>query len=173
MVDLGLPGTGLAYVYGINDSGVVVGSWLRDESTALPFKWSKEEGLTELNLLGGTNGEAFAINDQGEIIGYVVADNVIVGMKWAGRRAWRLPSLPNGVQSQPRALNNSGLVVGGDTLSSGDPVAVRWQTTRRVELLPLGGRPGNASDVNDRGAVVGSWNGSNAWHAFLWEPGRH
>ncbi|HYQ46318.1 MAG TPA: hypothetical protein VER11_30320 [Polyangiaceae bacterium] len=173
MVDLGLPGSGLAYVYGINDSGVVVGSWLQEDFTARPFKWSKDEGLTELSLLGGTNGEAFGINNEGQIVGYVVADNAVVGMKWAGRHAWRLASLPDGVQSVPKAINKPGLIVGGDTLTSGDPVAVRWETTKRVERVPLGGRPGAANDVNDRGAVVGSWNGSIAWHAFLWEPGRH
>ena len=137
------------------------------------FKCSKAEGLTELSLLGGTNGEAFGVNNDGEIVGYVVADNAVVGMKWAGRRAWRLPSLPDGVQSVPKALNKAGLVVGGDTLTSGDPVAVQWETTRRVERVPLGGHPSAANDVNDHGAIVGSWNGSNAWHAFLWEPGRH
>jgi probable HAF family extracellular repeat protein len=172
MVDLGLPGAGLAYLYDINDAGVVVGSWLQEDFSAVPFKWTREEGPTELDMLGGSNGEAFGINDQGEIVGYVVANNAAVGMKWTARRAWRLASLPDGVQSLPKTLNKSGLVVGGDTLSSGDPVAVQWLNPKRVERLPLAGRPSNATDINDCGEVVGSWNGSNAWHAFLWQPGK-
>jgi probable HAF family extracellular repeat protein len=170
MVDLELPGTGLGYPYDINDSGVVVGTWIQSTNRGVPFKWSKAEGLTELDLLGGTSGKAASINNRGEIVGFVVIDRQIVAVRWTAQGTARMASLPNRVEPMPHAINRGGLVVGDDTTDS-ELLAVQWASNDRVAPLPLGG-PADSSawDVNDCGEVVGSYATANTWHAYLWEP---
>ena len=78
MQDLGTLGGTLGYVGSkadpgnggaINNRGQVVGtSNLAGDLTHHPFLWN-EGSLTDLGTLGGDNGEAYRINDAGEIVG--------------------------------------------------------------------------------------------------------
>jgi len=78
MNDLGTLGGTLGYVGSkadpgnggaINNRGQVVGtSNLAGDLTHHPFLWN-EGSLTDLGTLGGDNGEAYRINDAGEIVG--------------------------------------------------------------------------------------------------------
>ncbi len=173
----GRPGIDFVSLSGINDYGVVVGTWVGGGG---PFKWTKEEGLTTLDLLGGRSGEATAINNLGEIVGFVFDGNELFGVKWTACGASRLARLPNrvpqdafhGLETTARAINDRGAVVGNDS-TNGQFVAIQWESTTRVAPLPLGAISSSASDVNDCGYVVGIFEPApNVSHPYLWQPAR-
>lgn len=63
--DLGtLPGRSASAANDINDSGQVVG-----DSQYRPFIWTSDDGMQDLGTLGGSVGHAWAINDDGQIVG--------------------------------------------------------------------------------------------------------
>jgi len=182
MVELDLPGVSYASLTGFNDSGVIVGGWVKEGSSyTMPFRWTKSEGGTELDLLGGSRGEATAINEQGDIVGFIY-DTKVVAVKWSGTRAVRLRSLPDReehypigqIESFPRAINRRGFIAGSDTTDS-DLTAIQWTSPNHVERLPLGAIQSDAFDLNNRGDIVGGYfaAGMADWHGFLWEPRGH
>jgi len=181
MVEVDLPGVSEASVTGFNDSGEIVGGWVKAGSPyTMPFKWTKEAGGTALDLLGGTRGEATDINAQGQIVGFVY-DSKVVAVKWARGRGVRLGDLPDRehhypisqIESFPRAINRRGVIAGSDTTDS-DLTAVQWVAEDRVDRVPLGAIQSDAFDINECGDIVGGYfaSGMSDWHGFLWEPGR-
>ncbi|HKO51741.1 MAG TPA: hypothetical protein VJV79_28720 [Polyangiaceae bacterium] len=172
MVDLGLPEGDFAYLHGINDSEVVIGAWVVNNGPAQPFKWTREEGPSALDLLGGISGEAYDINARGEIVGYIYDQQQFVAVKWAGDRAWRVADLPGPSDAYPRAINQRGVIAGGDTTNSGS-TAIRWTSSDRVERLSIDAIQSDAFAINDSGAIAGDRllsDQTSAWRAFLWEP---
>jgi len=178
MVDMGpseRPG-GPLIVSGINDFGVVVGTWA---SHGGPFKWTKEEGLTMLDLMGNNYGEANAINNLGEIVGFInegscrpMALCTELAVKWTDCGSSRLARTPNQEFTVASGINDRGVVVGAD-FTYPNRIAIEWQSATHVAPLPLGQFMSDASDVNDCGDVVGSFRtllGDD--HSFLWQPAR-
>ena len=153
---------------GINDSGVVVGFW---RSRRGAFKWSKEDGMTELDISGGYWLIATGINNQGEVAGAVVENGEVVGVKWTGSEIVRLPSpLPNGEENRPVAINDRGAIAGNGRWTY---TAVEWDPTLRVSLFPLDGVGNGASGLNNCGDVTGHyWAECRVQHAVLWRAER-
>ncbi len=83
-----------------------------------------------------------------------------------------LGTLPGGVSSEARAINNRGDVVGVSTDATGATHAVLWRNGRIADLGTLGGVSSEPLAINARGQVVGiSTTASGEAHAFLWERG--
>jgi len=190
MVALDLPQG--AEAWDINDSGMVVGI-LRSGVVVIgtttttvirPFKWTKEGGLTELDLLGGTQGFAYGINNKGEIVGDVLIDDESVGVKWSDCGAQRLASTPGEVGSIAYAINDRGLIVGNTRFPRSNTElptnqATEWDSTLRARLLPLQAVESGVGDVNECGDVVGyrvakacPVRGRCEYRSFLWQPER-
>ena len=78
-----------------------------------------------------------------------------------------------GTASVARAINDRGQVVGESTINSGENHAFIWENRR---MRDLGLFPGDlfaaASDINNRGQVVGAGAADFSPHALLWENGR-
>jgi probable HAF family extracellular repeat protein len=78
-----------------------------------------------------------------------------------------------GTASVARAINDRGQVVGESTINSGENHAFIWENGR---MRDLGLFPGDlfaaASDINNRGQVVGAGAADFSPHALLWENGR-
>jgi probable HAF family extracellular repeat protein len=98
--------------FGINDHDEVVGS---GGSPLRPFYWRGSTGMVLMRTLGGTNGEAFAINNSGAIAGdSQTPSGLYHATLWSGHNAFPqdLGTLPGGTTSSAKAINASGQVVG-------------------------------------------------------------
>jgi len=112
--------------YGINDSGWVVGR--SNGGVGSPVIWMNGVNATNLGTLGGTDGYAFAVNNNGQAVGYS-SDS-------SGRRHaffWQngvMTQLPGGFSSAiAYGINDSGVAVG-----VADQKAVSWTSGQMTDL---------------------------------------
>lgn len=150
MNDLGTLAGGWTEAHGINNSGQVVGYSVLSSSVAA-FSW--ENGLmSNLESLSG-NSRGYAINEKGQIIGYVDS----IAFMWEDGTVTSLGTLGGGY-SFAWDISNTGWIVGEFGVSGSPSHAFLW--TDGV-MTDLGG--GIAEAINDTGQVVGSFG--------LWENG--
>ena len=153
------------------------------------FIWDSAAGMTELGTLGtGQDSAAYAINEQGQVIGYSYKDTTTPGgcqtlelstaVLDMGAFIWDrqhgLQDLGNfgGTCTFASAINNRGQVVGASN-TSGDLYArpFIWENGIMRDLGgSLGGLGASATRINELGEVVGSANlpGEATFHATLW-----
>ena len=161
----------------------------------LGFIW--QNGImTPLRTLGGTNGQAAAINDSGQVAGYSETSTAdpscpapqVLQFRptvWTAGHAKALPLYPGDTEGAAFWMNNSGEVVGASGVCAPyDPRyalplqprhAVVWRDGKPVDLGNLGGQFQNAAfAINDLGQIVGGSDiaGETYQHAFLWQNGR-
>lgn len=122
--------------------------------------------IRDLGTLGGSTSESVAINDLGQIAGSSAAtDGSTHAFIWALGRGMRDLGMGTAVD-----INNLGQVVGNDA----GRVFLWAPRTGRRDLGTLGGLSAKATDMNDRGQIVGSidvTDGPNVVsHAFRWDP---
>jgi probable HAF family extracellular repeat protein len=150
---------GLEIATDINGSGQVVGQ----TPGRRPALWNNGS-LVELT---DSPGQAFGINDAGQVVGTYLAPS-------GEQRAflWIAGTLTDlGVaneKSEARAINNRGQVVGW-VQSGGVTRPVIWDAGTRTELPNLGGSFGMAVDISNNGTILGS--GSFTWggpRAVVW-----
>jgi probable HAF family extracellular repeat protein len=159
----------------------------------LGFAW--QNGVMQpLPTLGGTNGFATGVNNEGEIVGWAentVHDPTCVAPQVLQFRAvvWgpdpgqirQLPPLRGDTVSAATALNDHGQVVGISGICDravgrfSAIHAVFWQNGKPIDLGSLGGVAWNTPmAINEQGDIVGFANdsaaagGHFAAHAFLW-----
>jgi probable HAF family extracellular repeat protein len=133
---------------------------------------------TDLGTFGGQQtlqgeGEAWGLNDKGQIVGWA---GVVVGQTWEPRAVrWDTATrtfidLGAGNDSCALGINNLGWIVGTASLSNAR--AFFWDPASPTpQILPnnLGGTQSWANKINDQGQVVGYAETSEAGyvHAFL------
>ena len=214
-LDIGKPGLGgpNSVPFGVNDRFQAVGEaettasdpngedfcgfkalGLPSSGTCLPFLW--QNGVMHpLPTLGGSNGAANMINNQGQAAGLAETSTAdpncpapqvlqFVPVLWEKGKIQALPTVAGDLDGLALAVNESGQAVG----ASGDcaafnPVlyfslqplhALLWQNGNATDLGNFGGTghgSGNlALNLNNRGQVVGSSDlpGDTVSHAFLW-----
>lgn len=174
------PGFVAATAYGINASGQVVGevSGASDGNTVIdPFLYTPGIGMTSLGPVIGT-GQAFAINNSGQIAGIFWPNNVAF-LYTPGIGVTNLGTL-GGQNSFAYAMNNVGQVVGSAYTAAG-PVGPgdafiysNGVMTDLNSLLPpnSGWVLQSAWGINDSGQIAGNGvNPQGQVHAFLLDIG--
>lgn len=211
IVDLGTLGGYASAANAVNSRGQVVGAALNavpeDPNIAgifngLPaaqqvraFLWQGAM-MHDLGTLGGSNAQATAINERGDVSGFSGTNNdnvindatgspTIHPFLWKNGRMQDLGSL-GGTFATPGSFNAGGPFgrvmnahgqVAGTSFLPGDVSwhAFLWSNGHMIDLGTLGGSNSEAVSLNDRGQVVGRAYVQDTplvRHGFLWEKGR-
>jgi probable HAF family extracellular repeat protein len=170
---------------------------LPSSGTCLPFLWQNGV-MSPLATLGGPNGAANMINNQGEVAG--LAETAIKDPKcpapqvlqfepviWEKGQVQKLPTIHGDPDGAAFGINDNGQVAGasGDcttfntnTLVNLQPLhALLWQKSTVTDLGSLGGTGKGmgilAFNLNNRAQVVGfsDIKDDQYFHAFLWSKG--
>jgi probable HAF family extracellular repeat protein len=142
---------------------------------SLPVIWEDGKAQPLPTVDHEPDGFAFAINDQGQAVGYSgTCTRALHAVLWEGGTAFPLPGIGRGGIAQ--GINNQGQIV-GLVGSPGTFFAALWQNGAVGAVTNLGTLPGDfaalATGINSRGQVVGSTlDSSGNWsHAFIWQDG--
>jgi len=205
ITDIGAPGLGTpglegpnSEAYGINEKGEAAGGAETSSPDrngedfcgygtgpqCLAFVW-RDGVMTPLPTLGGNNGEAGLINNQGGVAGN--AENTIMDstcgpaaapqkfqekpVVWKDGEIEELPTFPGDPDGWAFGINDNNQVVGASGICSAlneDTVvyilsrhALFWDNGKMIDIGGLGGEgtvgPGNiAGEINNQGQVVGT-----------------
>lgn len=186
IVDLGVLGSDYtSLAYGINSSGMVVGSSIFsfNPDVQRPFLWipSTPNGTSGAKIAlerprEHNNCVATGINDAGQIVGFCYDSHWgNIGLLWdKDRRLVDVPRLTGGLLSDVMRINNAGQMVGylrgtgqSRTWRFWDPIkgATNIPTLSGAEFMSL-------YDVNEKGEVVGEakfGSSSDQRRAYLWD----
>jgi probable HAF family extracellular repeat protein len=185
---------------GINDSGEAVGmSETADPDpngedicgfgthlTCVPFLW-RDGHMSALPTLGGNNGQASAINNRGEVVGFAedgavdstcpagtTNNRIALPALWERGTAKALPLVGNDPDGFAFGINDRGQAVGYSGNCIAATHAVMWKDNTAFVLQDLGGSGSNfAYVINNRGQIagqVGSADGTT-FYAAVWLDG--
>jgi probable HAF family extracellular repeat protein len=210
-IDIGTHGLGgpNSTAFGVNELGQAVGQaetsannsedfcgfnayGFPSSTVCLPFLWQGGV-MTQLPTLGGDNGFASMINNQGEVAGIAETGspdptpgcpvNQFEPVVWAKGEIHPLPPYPGDSDGVAAWINDNGEVAGasgicgsfnpGSGLYLVESHAVVWQNGKPIDLGNLGsnGIPGagnHACAINNRGQAVGHTTSNASTVAFLW-----
>lgn len=168
----GTYGAGWSFCYGINDNNEVVGVQSTGSSSdpVHPyggFRWSIDGGMVSIQPSGWMSCECKGISDDGVIVGNV-SQSVVADPGIGGVRGFVLGRTGGTTIIEPPApyvrtwctdINNTGLVVGGATPTTGAGCAFRYDvgtSTMNCAAPPSGYSSWNIWEINDSGVACGS-----------------
>jgi probable HAF family extracellular repeat protein len=138
----------------INDFGVTVGISYLSSGIRHGFVY-RNGAMSDLGSLGGYSG-ALGINRGGTAVGFSSdsPDGFQRAVIWANNS---ILDISNGFESQARAINDFGQVVGETTTLTGTQEAFRWSNGTSENLGTLTpGRSSEAFSINNEGNIVGT-----------------
>jgi len=197
---LGKPDSGNSWINwgGINDRGEAVGmSETADPDpngedicgfgtflTCVPFLW-RDGHMSALPTVGGNNGQASAINNRGQVVGYAeTADNdtscpafapapTVLPVLWEKGQAQPLPLVGTDLDGVANGINDQGTAVGYSGSCIAAKHAVMWQNNAAFVLQDTGHARSNvAFAINNLGQIVGKVRSvdGTTFVAALWQP---
>ena len=150
--------------------------------TCSPFLW--QNGIMKaLPTLGGNNGQASAVNNSKQAVGYAengIADStcpagtvnfmVDLPVMWNKGIATALPTVGSDPDGVAFGINNQGEAVGYSGTCTGANYAVLWQNGTATPLADLGTPGGIAFAVNAHNQIVGqAVNSDGTSLAAIWQ----
>jgi probable HAF family extracellular repeat protein len=180
---------------GINDGGEAVGmSETADldpngedicgfgtHLVCVPFLW-RDGHMSALPTVGGNNGQASAINNRGEVVGYAETANTdptcppsptALPVLWKKGKAQPLPLVGTDPDGVAFGINEQGQAVGYSGNCFFATHAVMWKNNTAFVLQDLGGTLSNVAYViNNLGQIAGKVRSADGTHyvAALWQP---
>lgn len=175
----------------INNLGHIVGDSMTDDFEDHAFKWTKDNGMTDLGTLPGrTESRAEDINDKNEVVGnswrYECVEEECYAIDhyaffWSEEKGMiNLGMLPGWNYSQATAINNKGQIVGICEKQDEEGIATEWAAFIYSEdkgMVDFGEMIGETdiswvTDINDSGQVTGMGYSPENFvpFAFLWTP---
>lgn len=165
--------------YGINNSGQVVGGADTSSGSYHAFLYSGSGPMQDLGTLGGTFSMALGINDIGQVVG--ASTSTVNNNDWraflytGGGTMQDLGTLPGGNFNFANAINNSGQIVGGNSVQFANGGIVgglghAFLSNNGGPMQDLGtldGTTSSATGINGSGQIVGNADS----HAFLYVGG--
>ena len=171
-VDLETPEGYGSFASNINDNGQIVGHVQSASRFSRASLW-QDGAMVDLGTLGGAPHDAFDINDAGHVVGMNIrANGASGGFLWRDGAVIDLGTLGGSVATTPVAINGRDQVVGEASTVGGERHAFLWQDGAMTDLGTLDGTRSGASDINDRGQVVGTGSMSGGRPARLPLAGR-
>ncbi|MFY9937864.1 MAG: hypothetical protein WAK33_13370 [Silvibacterium sp.] len=185
---------------GINDRGQAVGMSETAEPdpngedicgfgthlTCVPFFW-RDFHMSALPTLGGNNGEASAINNRGEVVGFAedgavdstcpagtTNNRIALPALWKRGNAEALPLVGNDSDGFAYGINDQGDAVGYSGNCTTATHAVMWKDKTAFVLQDLGGAGSNfAYAMNNRGQIAGQVGTGDGvpFYAAVWQDG--
>ncbi len=164
----------------VNSSGQIVGElYAGDHYEAL--LWTSLGSSQLLGTLSGQNSLAYALNNQGRVVGYsdVLADVAPYirqhAFLWSETVGMLDLGTLGGYNSYAYGLNNQTQVVGRSDIGSGFYHAFLWQEGSGMQDLNIPGVNSVARDINNLGQIVGNYfydeeNPQYYAKAFIWSP---
>ena len=149
--------------------------------TCVPFLW-RDGQMSALPTVGGNNGQASAINDRGEAVGFAEtadADPTCppspaeVPVLWDKGQAHALPLVGTDPDGFAFGINDRGQAVGYSGNCFFATHAVVWTNNTAVVLQDLGGTKSNVAYViNNQGQIAGKVRSADGttYVAALWQP---
>ena len=161
---------GTSYAFGMNGAGNVVGQW--NGVTTQSFLWTPAGGMQLLPTLGGTQGVALDMNDNGQVVGWSdpAPGQQLEAYIYETGTMRRLGTL-GAAGSVALAINRQGVVVGRATTTRRTAHAFYWTASGGMKDpgLPSGSSFGQALDVNAGGVIVGEvTQGNGQLRAIVW-----
>jgi probable HAF family extracellular repeat protein len=182
----GLPAYPFTIARGVNDGGLIAGSVEQNGIDPITGAQRSRPVLIvngqarDLGTLGGVYGDAYAVNDAGQVVGKADLPSRPGGgathaFVWDHGTMHDVGTL-GGRDSLAYAINNRGQIAGFSlTATSGARHACLWQNGRAIDLGALpGDTTSEAHGINDRGQVVGTSDKAPqaaANRAVLWDRG--
>jgi probable HAF family extracellular repeat protein len=153
MQDLGtLSGGRDSYAVRINNSGEIVGQSDQSGTTRGHAFLYSDGTMTDLGTLYGTESNAYAINDAGEIVGDILNAGVLHIFIYSEGTMTDLGTL-GGMDSFARGINNSGVFIGGSNVAGSDyGHGIIGSGTSMQDLgyfVPI--------DISDTGEMIGQY----------------
>jgi uncharacterized membrane protein len=158
------PGGDFTTAFGINDSGVVVGTFISDATHGFFFDGAT---YTQFDLPGYVNSFIFGENDAGDFTGLGIdAEGVPTAYLSVGGVITTF-TIPGASEVDPRGINSLGQVA-GYYFAPGQHGFFRDADGTLTYPIDF---PGASTTVilglNDRGLMVGTYNLANTQHAFV------
>jgi probable HAF family extracellular repeat protein len=150
--------------------------------TCLPFLWHNGV-MSALPTVGGNNGQASAINNRGQVVGYgengavdstcpagTTNNRVALPVLWDKGKAQALPTIGTDTDGVAFGINNQGQAVGYSGTCTAANSAVMWENGIANALPQLGGSSAIAFAINSQGQIVGqAVNSAGTPLAALWQ----
>jgi probable HAF family extracellular repeat protein len=152
--------------------------------TCRPFLWQFLQ-MSALPTLGGNNGQASAINNRGQIVGFAengaldttcppgtTNNRIALPVKWEKGAAKALPLVGNDVDGDAFWINDQGQAVGYSGNCTTALHGVSWENDIVAPLLDLG-TGAIAQGINNRGQIVGQVGSADGttFYAAVWQNG--
>ncbi len=182
MVPLAAPAAGYqTRAADVNASNVIAGSAIDASGVRRAIVWNSEGTITELGTFGGVSSSAFALNDDGLVIGQAADEGgKLLPFCWLPDLGLRRLPIPRGAtEVVPNAISNSNHIAGSAIGSRNRGVV--WVLSKEpakkfdasVVVLPLlsGTVESEADSVGGSGIVAGTCKTANGErHAVVWQP---